>query len=1068
MNRLTQKISRSSVCFALLVSAALLALPAASASAAAPPALKVSTVRPDHATPGKGVTMTLNVLNSGGEPLSGQLLVKTTMPDGIAPGSWENNSFNVPDPVCQVSGQESECTVDTSGVLPGDTSGVRPGVRMVLRLTTTVEAGAAGVLGGGEIEVSGAGTASSFSEALGFTTEPIGALAIRALDVNVADAPTLPATQAGADPSEISTAFTLNAETSLIGGIEGDPQYVLIAPPEQFRDVITHVPAGVIGNPSSTPLRCTQAQLTSPSEIPGTITSDIPACPFESQVGLAEVNLGDIVPLYNLVPPPGYPAAFGFVYNGVVVTLLAKVRPTDNGIDIVAEKTADSVPLPRIEIGFWGVPSDPSHDPLRGVCLHGGLGYNHKEVGKLLNECALPVRSGTAFLRNPTSCPGTPLHWSIEMNTYQHPGTFTSKSTTTPAMEGCEALPFDPEISLVPTEHTARASSGLDAELTMPQNTDPDGLAEADLREAKVALPQGVSVNPASADGLGACSDAELRLGLEGPSQCPDSSKLGTLEVVSPLLEEPIGGNVFLRSQASKDPASGDLYRLAIELRSDERGVAIKLPGSLVADPNTGQLTATFKELPQLPFETMRLHFKSGPRAPLTLPSTCGKYTTHAELSSWSGKVLPFDSSFTLDKGCSAPPFSPGFEAGVTDNGAGKYSPLMLRVTRDAGEPNVSRIAATLPEGELAKFAGVTLCPESAMQSGNCPASSRIGTATAGIGEGSAPLFLPQAGKQPVSLYVGGPYKQAPYSVLTAVPAQAGPFDLGTVLVRSQVAVDPDSAQAEILSDPLPQIYGGIPVTYRDVRVNIDRPDFAINPTDCEPTATTGTISSALGQQAPVSDRFQVADCATLGFKPKLSLTLKGKVSRGSHPRLIANLKARPGDANIASARVKLPAAAFLDQSHIGTVCTRVQFAAAQCPKRSVYGHASATSPLLDYPLKGNVYLRSSSHKLPDLVVDLKGPYTTPIEVALAGKTDSVKGALRNTFEAVPDAPVSKFHLELFGGRKGLIEMSSGFCADPDAAMKLGAQNGKVLEAGPEVKAADCKSAKRSRHGKGR
>jgi hypothetical protein len=1022
----------------------------AAPSSAAAPNFKVNLLAPDFVTAGKAMRIDVSVLNLRSAPLNGDMTVTYDLPPGIQTlGTPIESSSKLQEFECSISGQLVECT--------GDASGLESGAEMVLQSKElTVEPSATGTLTG-SVEVSGSALAGeTFLKPFTVTVGPSGPFAINALEVEPEDPSGFPASQAGAVPTELATAIRLRSEARLNFDVP-EPNFVLTVPPESLRDVLTHVPRGLIANPSATALRCQAAQLASPIYYTST-----PQCPLESQVGVFRLDGSSLGPLWNVVPPPGYPAAFGFYFEGTVTYLLPRVRPSDNGIDIVVEKAVSSVPLPETEITFWGVPADPSHNHLRGVCLQGTNGYE-PAFGEVCNSFAA---NRTAFLRNPTSCPETalpwggsapePLHWGVEIDTFQHPGVFVTKHTTSPAIEGCELLPFDPEVSLDTSEHTAHTASGLDFSLTIPQNTDPDGLAESDLRAATLTLPQGVTLNPAAAEGLGACSDAQLRLGLEGPSQCPESSKLGSLELTTPLLEEPIGGDVFLRSQASQDPASGDLYRIAIELRSDQRGVDIKLPGRLVVDPDTGQLTTAFADLPQLPFETLNLHLKNGSRGPLTTPPACGSYAAHAVLEGWSGKTVSLDPSFAIDQGCAPATFAPGFEAGVADNTAGHYSPLTLRITRGSGQPNLSRIDTTLPEGELAKFAGVALCPEAAMQSGECPAASRIGTVIAGLGEGTAPLFLPQPGKSTPALYVGGPYQGAPYSVLAKVPAQAGPFDLGTVAVRSRVEVDPETTQARIVSDPLPQIYGGIPVTYRDVRVDVDRPSFAINPTDCEPMATTGVLASIAGDSAQVSRRFQVSDCALLGFKPKLSLALRGAVHRRAHPKLIATLKARPGDANIAKAQVKLPRAAFLDNAHIGTVCTRPDFAAHSCPADSVYGRASATSPLLDYPLYGYVYLRSNpAHKLPDLVVDLRGAQTTPIEVALAGKTDSVKGALRNTFELVPDAPVSTFHLELFGGKRGLIELSSGFCAHPNATVKLDGQNGRIYDTTPRV-SADC------------
>lgn len=1031
--------------------AVLLTAFAACPASAAGPVLELSSFSPDHVTPGKNVRIAIIAQNAGDAPLNGELSLNLQLPVGVKYLGASPFSKFVPELSCVTAGQLVECTTDATGVQTGG----QVGYQFVLSIAST----AAGDLSG-EFEVSGGGSPGTQIEPLVMSTSPLGPFEIEEFHVDLVSPAGFGSNQAAAVPGEIRNAFSLPSEANENLGV---PFANSISASESFRNVVAHVPAGLIGNPAATPQRCTADQLATP-EFRGEPDGGIPTCPLSSQIGLVQINGTDIAPLYNMVPPKGSPAAFSFVYLAVPVSLFARVRPSDNGIDVVTEKAVSSVPITKIKAIFWGVPGDPSHDNLRGTCLQEFHGYNPEATW------ACPFDGERIpFLRNPTSCSDSPLRWDLQLDTYQRPEAYHSRSDLTAPIEGCGDVPFNPLISLAPSERSAQRPTGLDVELKVPQDNGPDGLAQADLRAAEVTLPQGATINPGSADGLGACSDAQLRLGLAGPSQCPDASKLGSVEVDTPLLEEPIGGSVFLRSQASNDPASGEMYRLAIELRSDERGVAIKLPGSLRVDPATGQLKTSFGNLPQLPFESMRLHFKTGPRAPLTTPSTCGSYSTEAELTSWSGKTVSLDPSFTLDQNCDHPPFAPGFQAGVQNNTAGAFSPLVLRVTRDPGQPNLSRIAATLPEGELAKLAGVPICGNAQASSGACPAGSRIGSVVTAIGEGSSPLYLPQAGKSPTNVYLAAPYKGAPYSVVTEVPAQAGPFDLGKVLVRSALRVDPETTQASVVSDPLPQIFGGIPVAYRDVRVLIDRPEFAINPTDCEPTAVTGTIGSAAGGSAAVSDRFQVADCARLAFEPKLSLKLKGKTRRGGNPALTAVLtmpQKGPG-ANIAKAVVTLPKSEFIAQDHLNNVCTRVQYAAnggggAGCPKGSVYGRARAFSPLLDNPLEGKVYLRSNGgdRELPDLVASLDGP----IDVDLVGYVDSDKrtGGLRTTFAKIPDAPVSKFVLKMGAGKKSLLENSTNICrGERHAIAQFDGQNGKISDFRPLVQVACGKGARK-------
>ncbi|HSK49736.1 MAG TPA: hypothetical protein VK889_04485 [Solirubrobacterales bacterium] len=369
----------------------------------------------------------------------------------------------------------------------------------------------------------------------------------------------------------------------------------------------------------------------------------------------------------------------------------------------------------------------------------------------------------------------------------------------------------------------------------------------------------------------------------------------------------------------------------------------------------------------------------------------------------------------------------------------------------------------TTPEGFAAKLAGVATCSEAAIAqakgrtatgdgaveqgSPSCPEASKVGTTTIGAGAGSQPFYVKG------SVYLAGPYKGAPVSLAFIVPAVAGPFDLGVQVVRAAVNVDPKTAQITTVSDAIPQILRGVPLRLRDIRVDVDRPGFALNPTDCSEAAVSGKVYGASGAVTDVSNRFQVAECARLGFKPKLTLRLKGGTKRTKYQGLTAIVTPRPGDANIASTSVTMPRSAFLAQEHIRTVCTRVQWAQDNCPKASIYGKATAWTPLLDEPLSGSVYLRSSDNKLPDLVTDLRGPAHQPIRVELSGRTDSFKRALRNTFDIVPDATVSRFKLELFGGKKGLIVNSQDLCRKKHfATVKMTGQNGRRHNFRPVVK----------------
>jgi hypothetical protein len=676
----------------------------------------------------------------------------------------------------------------------------------------------------------------------------------------------------------------------------------------------------------------------------------------------------------------------------------------------------------------------------------------------------------------------------------------------------------------------ADSPTGLDVELSIPQNNqlpfDPpadgapqvdvdqyvadagahwrseNGLATAHLRDTVVTLPEGMTLNPAAAAGQGACTMAQIgvtdtdnptppKIRFDNqPVACPESSKVADVVVETPLLEEADWpeGSAYLAKQG-ENPFGSD-FAIYIALESPDRGLRVKLAGKVAPDPVTGRLTTTFAENPELPFDTFRLRFKAGPQAPLATPVTCGTHTatnsfaSHARPSSPVAVNDPMQVTSSPAGGCAATPeqrpFSLGFSAGSTELVAGSHTPFTARFTRGDGNQELDRVELTTPEGFAAKLAGVPYCPEASIAqaigrtatgdgaleqaSPSCSDASKVGTTTIGAGAGSQPFFVKG------DVYLAGPYRGAPVSLAFVVPAVAGPFDLGVQVVRTALQINPKTAQVTAVSDTIPKILRGVPLRLRDVRVDIDRNGFALNPTDCSEMAVTGRVFGANGAQTNVSNRFQIAECARLGFKPKLTLRLNGGTKRAKYQGMTAIVTPRPGDANIARTAVTLPHSAFLAQEHIRTICTRVQFAADACPAGAIYGKATAWTPLLDQPLTGNVYLRSSDNPLPDLVADLRGPASQPIRVELSGRTDSIHGGIRNTFDVVPDAAVSRFRLDLFGGRKGLIVNSQDLCESKRhlATVRMTAQNGRTHNFRPVVKnGCGKKKSKKAKRNKG-
>jgi hypothetical protein len=616
------------------------------------------------------------------------------------------------------------------------------------------------------------------------------------------------------------------------------------------------------------------------------------------------------------------------------------------------------------------------------------------------------------------------------------------------------------------------------------ENGNVNGISTPPVKRAVVTLPEGMTLSPSAAQGLGTCSPAQIGLGNSEPVRCPDSSQFGTLTLHTPILppDAQPEGHIYVAKQ-SENPF-GTLLALYLVVEDTDLGILVKLPGRVDVDQQTGQITTTFDDLPQFPVSDMQLSLKSGVRAGLVEPSICGEKTIRAEFFSWQDPTTPHvvESSYKIEENPNGSPcvedlgkrpFAPQLEAGTANNRAGSYSPFVFRLTRTDEEQELSRIGVALPPGLAAKLAGVGQCPdaeiaqaegrkgpgEGALEqlSPSCPASSLIGSTQVGAGVGVPLTWVP--GK----IYLAGPYRGAPLSMVAISPAVVGPFDLGVVVLRTAIEVAPETAQASASSDPLPQIIEGIPVRIRDVRLALDRPDFTLNPTSCAEkridahlTGTGADVDSAADDPSvDVSNRFQAADCASLGFAPKLAFRLRGGTHRGAHPRLETVLRMRPGGANIGGTQVALPSSEFVDNEHFDNICTRVQFSAHQCPAGSAYGFAAAKTPLFDFALEGPVYLRSApGRKLPDIVAALRGPASMPIEVDLDGHVDSVQGRLRATFESVPDAPVAEFALQMAGGKKGLIQNSTNLCAKTyRAIVKFKAQNGLRRTIRPAVKA---------------
>jgi len=829
-----------------------------------------------------------------------------------------------------------------------------------------------------------------------------------------------------------------------------------------------------------------------------TLVTNVDGVPLPTPVGTVTFPKGAVippsttsgtnVPVYNLEPEPGEPALFGFFVAGAEEILLR------------TEVSWES----DFHESFTIAEPDPA-PPFSTL------------VSRLVN---FGESGNGTYLSTPTTCfdheaPGFEHLYS----TWFRAHSFGTPNPTFPAgsqpveatlpvgenSEGCAAIPFDPTISVAPG--TAQVDSPASAAVTVALPfEDPSAgggpLAQSHLRRAVVKMPAGMGLNPSGAEGLLACTDAQFAKGERVMSNtCPAASEIGSAEIVTPVLSAPLKGEVYVGEQKSSDPTSGEEFRILVEAKNEGLGIVVRLLGNVAADPKTGQMTATFDEqelgplagplpkgLPQVPFESVTLKF-DGARSVLSSPPTCAEATTTSTMEPWSTPTSTKTPSgkFTLTSdpsGGLCPQkleqrrFRPTYTA-VSDNMAGgSFSPFRVRIGRSDGEGELKQVDALLPNGLSGKLAGIPYCPEAAIAaaatkagkaeqaSPSCPAASLVGTTTSATGTGPSPIPLPGR------VYLAGPYRGAPISLVVLTPAVRGPFDLGTVVVRVALQVNPLTAQVRAVSDVIPDVFGGVKLDLRSIDFNIDRSQFALNPTRCEGGETTGTLAG--GGADPTNPAafsafafivpYRPTGCDGLGFKPSLKVKLFGPTTRAHYPRLQATLRARPGDANIRRTALTLPHALFLEQGHIGTVCTNPKLAAHACPADSVYGTAEAVSPLLDQPLKGKVYLvPTPGHELPDLVADLQGQ----VEIQLHGTVGSKHGGLRTVFEALPDVPVTKFVLNMRGGRKSLLVNSENTCKrKPRAVLAIDAQNGRgvVNKRFP----LDIVSCARQKHGKRR
>jgi hypothetical protein len=937
---------------------------------------------------------------------------------------------------------------------------------LLMKVWVTVDEGASGPLAS-VATVSGGGAPSVSAERstpIAATPAPFGAAGFDFFKDGLDGSQD---TQAGDHPYELTTTIDLNNELRNEPGTGPGKEEGIPGSVEDVKDIVVDLPLGFAGSTLAAP-QCTEAQLDSEA-----------GCPPETIVGhltTEPVTTGTSIngPIWNITPEHGHPAEFGYVdtLKGSHIAGYVSVVPSPQGY--VLQFVAPDVPevtISRIVVTFYGDPAERDHT----------------------GQAQIP------FFTNPTACSNGPQVARLWLDSWQHPASFqpgglipsdleesqwAKAESVSPAVTGCDALSFTPGIGSQPTTHEADKPSGLEFEQRLQQSEVFGTNATPALKDTTIVFPQGMTVDPSSASGLGVCSNAQI--GWEGPTLfdfsqappgCPEASKIGSLELETPLIPGKLYGEVFLAAQ-NENPFHST-FATYIVVDDPATGVVLKLAGELKANPATGQLTAVFDETPQLPFSALKVHFFGGPRAELATPPGCGTYTTSSELSPWSieaGELpaTPFD-NYTIDENC-ATVFNPGFTGGSTNLQAGSYTTFQASFERQDNDQELAGATINLPPGMLADVPSVTECGEAELKAeeadaptGGCPTSSQVGTVEAGAGPGPNPLFVP--GK----VFWTGPYNGGPFGLAVVVSANPGPFHFGNVVVRQSIRVNPLTAAVTDVSAPFPTFLDprgpngqvtGIPIKLRRVDVEINRPRFTFNSTSCGKFQVGGQITSTQGQSKALATPFQVTNCATLKFAPKFAVSTTAKNSKANGTSLTAKLSypsAPQGTyADITKVKVELPKQLPSRLTTLQKACTLVQFDTnpANCPSESKIGYATVRTPILPGGLSGPaIFVSHGGEAFPTLTMVLQGDGVT---IEIVGTTFISKaGVTSTTFKTVPDSPFSTFELTLPEGKFSALTALGNLCNQKLVMpSEFVAQNGAEIHVNTPVSINGCAKAK--------
>jgi hypothetical protein len=913
------------------------------------------------------------------------------------------------------------------------------------------------------------------------------AFGLSEFNVTFTNADGSPATQAGSHPFAMTTSLAVNSHLDSHSDIATDGE---------LKDLTIEQVAGLVGDTSATP-RCSTVDFTTIKN--GHKNS---SCPDSTAVGITEVRAGETEhrPVYNVVPPPGVAVKLGFVVFDVPVTIEITVKHEyPYNISALLVDIPQPVQFNYSKVELWGNPADSAHDPYRGDCL-ANAGTLEEPVSEGICPSGIP---DVPFLTLPRACNG-PLSTTYEADSWEEPGLFVQGLSEThdnaePAnpigFSGCSKLNFHPTIAVQPTSLAAESSTGMDVGLNVHDEglTNPAGLAQSDIKKAVVTLPEGMTANAALAEGLNVCSEEGLARETvsSAPGEgCPDESEIGTVEVETPLLEESLKGQLYI-AKPYANPFNS-LLALYFVIKNPKLGIIIKQPAEVEPDPVTGRLVTVVENIPQLPFSHFGLHFREGARSPLVTPPACGTYSATAELTPSSGGApVTTTSMFQIISGPNAgqcpaggvPPFAPEATTGTLNNNAGSYSQFDLKISRKDGEQELTRFSTTFPPGLTGNLTGIPFCADSEIEAArqktgtqelsepSCPAASEIGHTLVSAGVGTV---LAQA---PGKVYLAGPYHGSALSIVSITAAKVGPFDLGTVVIRFALRVNPVTAQVEIDSagsDPIPHIIDGIVVNVREIHAYIDRSRFILNPTSCNPMSIQNVVTGAgadftnPADQVPVllSSPFQAADCANLAFKPTFKVSTSGKTSKAGGASLSVKLSFPAGsqgtEANISKVKVDLPKQLPSRLTTLQKACLAATFDAnpAGCPAASIIGHAKAITPILPVPLEGPAYFVShGGEAFPSLVMVLQG-YGVTIDLT-ASTFISKTGITSSTFKTVPDQPVTSFELMLPQGKYSALAANGNLCTSKLAMpTAFTGQNGLEVHQSTPISVTGCPKAK--------